>query len=273
MCTHTCGLYFSLASREIGQKEMLACRLAILRMGLAWPGLVWPGLLIATIITVLTCWFMRCANICWGCPRLKNFKQACKVCYPNLKPFGLRVCFRLGKLSRTVWGRSLDSERSLLINFDPSKSSSCSNVNCLLQSACSTHLCSNLPVLANTLKLCTLQMSHLSATPMPTHSQTHKHTLEAAVNCNNNCQTALAAIVGAVNACATVDNCIKLAGHTRLTAGAAILPLESSIVGLRRVELSWVGSLLFTFVYDCQVASCARGWECMSVHICLCGTV
>lgn len=169
-------------------------------------------------------------------PSPQKFQQACKVCYPNLKPFGLGVYFWLGKLSRTVKGRSLDSERSLLINFDPSQSSSCSHVNCLLQSPCSTHLRSNLPVLANTLKLCTLQMSHLSATPMPTHSQTHIHTLEAAVNCNNNCQTALAAIVGAVNACATVDNCIKLAGHTRLTAGAAILPLESSRVEQSRAE-------------------------------------
>lgn len=32
-------LLFSLASREIGQKEMLACRLGVRRMGLAWPGL------------------------------------------------------------------------------------------------------------------------------------------------------------------------------------------------------------------------------------------
>lgn len=252
---------------------MLACRLAILRMGLAWPGLVWPGLLIATIITVLTCWFMRCANICWGCPRLKNFKQACKVCYPNLKPFGLGVCFWLGKLSRTVEGRSLDSERSLLINFDPSKSPSCSHVNYLLQSACSTHLCSNLPVLANTLKLCTLQISHLSATPMPTHSQTHKHTLEAAVNCNNNCQTALAAIAGAVNACATVDNCIKLAGHTRLTAGAAILPLESSRVEQSRAETRWAELSWVVTVYIClrlssrKLCQRVRMYECAHMFV------
>lgn len=73
-------------------------------------------------------------------------------------------------------------------------------------------------------------MSHLTATPIPTLADKHMHTLEAAVNCNNNCQTALAAIVGDVNACATVDNCIKLAGHTRLTVGAAILLPESSRV-------------------------------------------